>query len=232
MKEIPDVEIRQSLFTFTPKYLQLSETTVVIGKNDLTADSRFENYMGYALKGTTLKGTLNVRSNHLNLNDFMTASTDTTTQTAQAVSPDEAASLIEVPRNIDFQMDANLKEVLFDKMAFTNMNGKLVVKDGKVDMKNLSMNTMGGKVIMNGYYSTADLKTGDECGVPPEGLSFAQAYKELNMVQQMAPIFENLKETSPATCMCRLCSTTGWSPSWIRCKAMAAFRPKTLASAV
>ena len=61
MKEIPDVEIRQSLFTFTPKYLQLSETTVVIGKNDLTADSRFENYMGYALKGTTLKGTLNVR---------------------------------------------------------------------------------------------------------------------------------------------------------------------------
>lgn len=158
MKEIPDVEIRQSLFTFTPKYLQLSETTVVIGKNDLTADSRFENYMGYALKGTTLKGTLNVRSNHLNLNDFMTASTDTTTQTAQAVSPDEAASLIEVPRNIDFQMDANLKEVLFDKMAFTNMNGKLVVKDGKADMKNLSMNTMGGKVIMNGYYSTADLK--------------------------------------------------------------------------
>ena len=194
MKEIPDVEIRQSLFTFTPKYLQLSETTVVIGKNDLTADSRFENYMGYALKGTTLKGTLNVRSNHLNLNDFMTASTDTTTQTAQAVSPDEAASLIEVPRNIDFQMDANLKEVLFDKMAFTNMNGKLVVKDGKVDMKNLSMNTMGGKVIMNGYYSTADLKKPEmNAGFRLEGLSFAQAYKELNMVQQMAPIFENLK---------------------------------------
>ena len=194
MKEIPDVEIRQSLFTFTPKYLQLSETTVVIGKNDLSADSRFENYMGYALKGTTLKGTLNVRSNHLNLNDFMTASTDTTTQTAQAVSPDEAASLIEVPRNIDFQMDANLKEVLFDKMAFTNMNGKLVVKDGKVDMKNLSMNTMGGKVIMNGYYSTADLKKPEmNAGFRLEGLSFAQAYKELNMVQQMAPIFENLK---------------------------------------
>lgn len=32
-------------------------------------------------------------------------------------------------------MDANLKEVLFDKMVFNNMNGKLIVKDGKVDMK-------------------------------------------------------------------------------------------------
>ena len=28
-------------------------------------------------------------------------------------------------------MDANLKQVLFDKMSFNNMNGKLVVKDGK-----------------------------------------------------------------------------------------------------
>ena len=55
-------------------------------------------------------------------------------------------------------MDANLKQVLFDKMSFNNMNGKLVVKDGKVDMKNLSMNTMGGNVVMNGYYSTANVK--------------------------------------------------------------------------
>ena len=55
-------------------------------------------------------------------------------------------------------MDANLKQVLFDKMSFNNMNGKLTVKDGKVDMKNLSMSTMGGNVVMNGYYSTADAK--------------------------------------------------------------------------
>lgn len=47
MKDMPDVDIHKSLFTFTPKYLQLSETTVNIGKNDLTADSRFENYLGY-----------------------------------------------------------------------------------------------------------------------------------------------------------------------------------------
>ena len=193
MKDMPDIDIHKSLFTFTPKYLQLSETTVNIGKNDLTADSRFENYLGYALKGTTLKGTLNIRSNHLNLNDFMTATADTTTQVATTPA-DSISGIIEVPRNIDFQMDANLKEVLFDKMAFTNMNGKLVVKDGKVDMKNLSMNTMGGNVVMNGYYSTADVKNPEmNAGFKLNGLSFAQTYKELDMVQQLAPIFENLK---------------------------------------
>ena len=196
MKDMPDVEIKKSLLTFTPKYLQLSETTVNIGKNDLTANSRFENYIGYAMKGTTLKGTLTVHSNHFNLNDFMTTSTagSTTAATDSVATPSSAGGAFEVPKNIDFQMDANLKQVLFDKMAFNNMNGKLVVKDGKVDMKNLSMNTMGGNVVMNGYYSSANIKKPEmNAGFKLTGLSFAQTYKELDMVQKMAPIFENLK---------------------------------------
>lgn len=55
-------------------------------------------------------------------------------------------------------MDVGLKEVLFDKMIFINMNGKFIVKDGKVDMINLLMNIMGGSVVMNGYYLIVDLK--------------------------------------------------------------------------
>lgn len=202
MKDMPDVDIKKSLLTFTPKYLQLSETTVNIGKNDITADSRFENYIGYALKGTTLKGTLNIRSNYFNLNDFMA-----TTPENAATVPESAATpattdstavtatgVFEVPRNIDFQMDADMKQVLFDKMTFSNMSGKLTVKDGKVDMKNLSMNTMGGNVVMNGHYSTANVKKPElNAGFKLTNISFAQAYKNLDMVQKLAPIFESLK---------------------------------------
>ena len=196
MQDMPDVEIKKSLFTFTPKYLQLSETTVNIGKNDITADSRFENYIGYALKGTTLKGSLNIRSNYFNLNDFMSATGEEMSSSGDVTTTDSVSStgIVEVPRNIDFQMDANLKQVLFDKMSFNNMNGKLTVKDGKVDMKNLSMSTMGGNVVMNGYYSTADAKKPElKAGFKLTNIGFAQAYKELDMVQKMAPIFENLK---------------------------------------
>lgn len=97
MQDMPDVDIKKSLFTFTPKYLQLSETTVNIGKNDITADSRFENYIGYALKGTTLKGTLNIHSNYFNLNDFMTASADSVATTEAAATDSTAiAGVIEV----------------------------------------------------------------------------------------------------------------------------------------
>lgn len=203
IKDMPDVDIHKSLFTFTPKYLQLTETTINIGKNDLTVDSRFENYLGYILKGSTIKGTVNLQSNHLNLNDFITATSSNANETSKTgnssiveTSPVDTAtvSLIHVPDNIDFQMDANLKEVLFDKMSFTDMNGKLIVKDSKVDMKNLSMNTMGGGVVMNGYYSTANVNIPKmDTGFRLNDINFAQAYKDLDMVQQFAPIFENLK---------------------------------------
>lgn len=196
LKDMPDIDIRKSLLSFTPQYLSLSETTVNIGKNDLTADSRFENYMGYALKGTTLKGSLNIRSNRMNLNDFMTATPDSIQpeQVQETTTENQAPSLIIVPKNIDFVMKADMKQVLFDNMKFDNVKGNLIVKNGVVDMNNLSFNTMGGSVVLNGDYSTADpQKPTMDAGFKMTNMNFAQTYKELNMVRNMAPIFENLK---------------------------------------
>ena len=192
LKDMPPVDIQQSVFTFSPRYLQLSETTVNIGKNDLTLDSRFENYLGYALKGSTLKGTLNVSSNHLNLNDFMRA--DTTAAVAEVPADTAAMGVIRVPENIDFQMQAAFRELLFDKMTLTDGKGTLLVRNGTVDMRNLSFNTMGGSVTMNGAYAAPQKKQPElNAAFDMRNISFAQAYQDLGLVQQLAPIFAGLK---------------------------------------
>lgn len=192
LKDMPPVDIQQSVFTFSPRYLQLSETTVNIGKNDLTLDSRFENYLGYALKGSTLKGTLNVSSNHLNLNDFMSA--DTTAAVAEVPADTAAMGVIRVPENIDFQMQAAFRELLFDKMTLTDGKGTLLVRNGTVDMRNLSFNTMGGSVTMNGAYAAPQKKQPElNAAFDMRNISFAQAYQDLGLVQQLAPIFASLK---------------------------------------
>ena len=196
MKDLPTVDIQRSTFSFSPRYLQLSETTVNIGNNDVTLDSRFENYLGYALKGSTLKGSLNISSNHLNLNDFM--STDTTAVQAQATADTTATTsstgAIRIPENLDFNMQANLKEVLFDKMKLENVNGTLLVKNGTIDMRNLSFNTMGGSITANGAYSAPKASQPHlNAGFDMKNIGFAQAYQELGLVQQLAPIFKGLK---------------------------------------
>ena len=196
MKDLPTVDIQRSTFSFSPRYLQLSETTVNIGNNDVTLDSRFENYLGYALKGSTLKGSLNISSNHLNLNDFM--STDTTAVQTQATADTTATTsstgAIRIPENLDFNMQANLKEVLFDKMKLENVNGTLLVKNGTIDMRNLSFNTMGGSITANGAYSAPKASQPHlNAGFDMKNIGFAQAYQELGLVQQLAPIFKGLK---------------------------------------
>jgi hypothetical protein len=191
MDGMPDIEIKKSQLSFTPRYLQLDETVVMIGDNDLTVDSRFENYMGYLLKGSTIKGNLNVRSNSFNLNDFMADDTAVADETEAVSAPDTAAlAVIRVPENIDFAMNAAFKELAFGNFTFRNVNGNLDIDEGKVDMKNLSLETMGGKVVVNGFYKApAEVQPEFNASLKLSDIVFAQAYKELGVVQKMAPIF-------------------------------------------
>lgn len=197
LQDMPAIDIQRSTFSFSPRYLQLSETTINIGQNDLTVDSRFENYLGYALKGSTLKGNLNISSNHIHVNDFISSDTTTVqapeTHDSTTVSSSEAG-VIRIPENIDFTMQANLKEVLFDKMKLETVNGVLTVKNSTVDMRNLSFNTMGGSITANGAYSAPKgVQPHLNAGFDMKGIGFAQAYEELGLVQQLAPIFSGLK---------------------------------------
>mgnify|MGYP003290559570 CR=1 FL=1 len=195
---IPEVSIEQSTFAFNPRHLTLSETKVLVGTNDITADCQFENYMAFALKGETLKGQLNLKSQHMNLNDFMTSSETETTEeaeeTASEEESDETMGTLVVPKNIDFNMNVDMAEILFANITLRDLNGKLIIKDGTADMSNLSMHAMGGTAVMNGSYSTAKSESEPElkASFALNGLSFSQTFKELDMVRQMAPIFENL----------------------------------------
>ncbi len=186
---LPDVNIKKSTFTFSPQYLNLSETALVIGRNDITLDSRLENYLAYALKDQTLKGTLNVKSNYLNIGDFMSGAAETTAEESTPLS------VIEVPKNIDFDMNASLAKVIYDNLTLDNVAGRITVKDGRLDMRNLSMNTLGGKVVATAYYSTAQNAQQPDFGGAFNlgGVSFQEAFKTFVMIQKMAPIFEGLQ---------------------------------------
>lgn len=191
MEDIPEVMIKNSTLSFTPRYVDLSQTTVMIGENDVTFDSRFENYLGFVFKGTTLKGTLNVKSEHMNLNDFLGGETEEVEEVEEESAPLE--DVIRVPENIDFRMQANFKEVLFNKMKFNDFKGLLVVKDSKVDMQNLSLKTMGGSVVVNGAYSTpAGTYPSLNAGFALQQIAFVEAYNDLDVIRQLAPIFSGL----------------------------------------
>ena len=187
---MPDVNIANSLLTFTPRYLQLGETNVKIGKSDITGDFRLENYIGFILKDDIIKGSASIRSQLLDVNELMG---DATEEVSDSEDPLKA---FEIPKNVDLSMNASLKKVYFGNMDLDNVNGELIIRDGKLNMKNLSLETMGGSAVANGYYSTATAGV-----VEPElnasfnvnNLLFSESFKTFGVIQKLVPIFENLK---------------------------------------
>ncbi len=193
LPDLPEVNINQSTLTFTPQQLKLSETTAHIGKSDITLDSQLANYLSYIFKGDKITGTVNLRSNLLNLNDFISPDEEEVEEGTDSV----ALVAFEVPKNINFTMTANMKEVLLNQMKFDNVQGNLRINNQKIDLSNLSLNSMGGSIVMNAFYSTEVNpkipKAGGSFNLSQ--LNFVETYHALDMVKQLAPIFENLKGT-------------------------------------
>ena len=68
------------------------------------------------------------------------SSSSTSTVAAAPVAADTAAmSVVEVPANLDFDLNANLGKVLYDNLVLENMVGNIQVKKRKVDMTNYSI---------------------------------------------------------------------------------------------
>ncbi|MDR2885311.1 MAG: AsmA family protein [Rikenellaceae bacterium] len=184
----PDVNIKKSTLTFTPRYLALSETALLIGRNDLTLDARVENYIAYALKDKTLKGTMNLKSSYLNVSDFMGGSEEETTADTTSMSS------IEVPKNLDLAVNASLAKILYDGLEIDNLAGNITVQNGTANLKNLSMNTLDGSVKMNGHYSIAKSVDAPEfaADLAMSGLSFSKTFLSFVAIRKMVPIFEGL----------------------------------------
>lgn len=189
MKDMPNIEIKKSAMSFTSQSVKLDDTAILIGKSDITINSQLSNYLGYIMKGSTISGSLNVVSNHFNANELL--GDDTETQANE--EDDSPMSLIEIPKNVNFNMNANFKEILYDDLKLTNLKGNIIIKNGRADMSNLSFNTFEGGVKMNGYYSTADANHPMvNANLDLADLSFAKTYDGMNIVRMLAPIFSSL----------------------------------------
>jgi len=154
--ESPDfpqaVKISSTQLNFTPRKVDLAAFDAVIGNTDIAMNGTLENFIPFVLKGGTVRGKLNLKSNKIDLNEFMTG------EKAEAPADTSPLTVIEVPKNIDFAMNVNIGNILFDKLSITNTVGMLLVKDGKLQMQNLAMNLLEGSMALSGEYNTQDIK--------------------------------------------------------------------------
>ncbi|MCZ8285017.1 MAG: hypothetical protein O9353_06135, partial [Bacteroidia bacterium] len=144
------------------------------------------------------------QSNLLDINQLMGPSS-TSTASAQPAKPasEEGASqmsVVEVPGNIDFVLNANIGKLLYDNLVIENTAGNIVVRKRKLDMTNLKMNMLGGNVLLSGYYETTNPKKPTiDFNIRVENFDIQKTFTTFNTVQKIAPIGQYAKGMFTAT---------------------------------
>lgn len=150
-KETPyGVLIKIMELNFTPQTVELTSLDSKIGKSDIRANGKMDNLLAYVFKDELLKGTFNMNSTLLDLNEFMTE--EEGAEAAPAVADTASSGVVEIPGNIDFVLNSTIAKLIYDNINITNVSGAVVMRDSKVDMRNLKMNLLDGSMVMNGSY--------------------------------------------------------------------------------
>ena len=190
---------------FTTQFVELAKFDAMLGKSDIQANGRIENFMQYVFKDDLIKGTFAIKSKLMDLNEMMgssssTAATTATTAADSAAAANATMAVFEVPGNIDFNLDASIGKVLYTNMVLENMDGNIVIRNQKVDMTNLKMNTMGGALTVNGYYETTNIKRPTtSLNLKIVDFDIQNTFKTFNTVKKLAPAGQYAKGLFTAT---------------------------------
>jgi vacuolar-type H+-ATPase subunit H len=188
--EVPQpVNISKARLDFTPAYAQLSGLAMTIGKNDLSANGKVENYIPYVMKkNAVLKGTLTTTSNLMDLNSLMPATTS-----PSAAKDTSALTVVEIPGDMDLTLSTSFKKLVYDTYQMNDVAGIVRVKDHALILDGLNLNMLGGTMALKGSYNTIDPKKPlVDMDVQVKNVDVKQSFQSFCSVQKFAPIANKL----------------------------------------
>lgn len=184
MTDMPEVTISKAAFTFNPEFAELTDCNILVGKNsDFRLDGKLANYIPYVFSDGTIMGSLDLYSAMVDADEIMASMGEDT-------EPEDttALALIVIPANIDFTFNALIDKLNYGTIKPTAIKGKMVVRDGMLQVSNTGMDIVGGKIIMNALYDTRDsLKPVMSADLAATDILVKEAFETFNTVQKLAP---------------------------------------------
>ena len=189
--EVPQpVNISKARLDFTPAAAQLTGLAMTIGKSDLAANGKVENYIPYVMKKhAVLKGSLTTTSNLMDINSLMTGTASPTTATDTS-----AFTVVEIPGDMDLTLSTSFKKLIYDTYDMSDVSGVVKVKDHTLLLEGLNLSMLGGSMTLKGSYSSFDpAKPLVDMDLQVKNVDVKQTFQAFNSVQKFAPIAAKLK---------------------------------------
>jgi hypothetical protein len=185
MTGYPEVKINEAHMEFTPAYASMTNTNLNVGgRSDFLLAGRLENYIPYVFSDQTIKGNLSMRSKLVDVSEIMSKMASDTTEVEDSTS----LTVIQIPKNINFDFDALINEFNYDEIKAQNVKGHIIVHDGILSIRQAGMNILNGTIAMNADYDTRDsLKPVMKADFDMKNIGVKDAFNTFNTVQKLAP---------------------------------------------
>lgn len=173
--------------SFSSNELIINDFETKLGESDLSGKGNLTNIFNYVFKNEVLGGDLAINSDFFDLNPFME---ETETAGAKKIANEtEVYEPIIIPDNIAVNVDAKIKKLVYTNLDLKDFSGKLDIKNSKVQMKDLSARTLGGKFEADGFYDTKDAeKPKYKLTYDIKAFDFKNSFQKFITIQKLAPI--------------------------------------------
>ena len=191
MSDMPKVNIQNADMYLSPQFIDLKQFDATSGKSDFHLVGKINNIFSYVFKDELLSGTFHFNSNYIDVDELSGSEESSETNDESTVSETDS-EVVEIPKNLDFVLNSDLKKIKYDKMQIMNAKGQILVKNGKLNMNNLKMNMLGGEVQISGTYDAVDLsKPNVDFSLNMTKINIPEVVKTFTSVKKIAPVIEN-----------------------------------------
>ena len=194
------VEISQGQINATTLQITVDKFDGKIGQSDFSLRGDLSNYLAYIFKKGVLKGNFNLKSSFMNFTELSNIMKSAAKQTAKPVgksapaklapaASDDSIAAFQVPDKLDLTFQSAIQKAVYDKMPINNINGLIKVKERRLELTNLAMDMLQGKVALNGSYANnAANKPAFDFKLNMENIDLPTAYQSLTTFQRYVPI--------------------------------------------
>ena len=137
------IRMSKTAVTVDGPKITLKNASVRIGRSNMTATGDMMGVYRAMTKGEKLTAHLSLTSDLIDCNQLINSLSfpEDTTEVLTDSVPSEM-KLFVIPRNIDFELQTDLKKAIFEKMLFENVHGAVDIKNQAIHLEDLSMRAL------------------------------------------------------------------------------------------
>ena len=177
-------EITNTAINFTTQNIDLTSFEAKTGNSDLSIKGNLTNFYGFLFDKSDLKGSFSLKSNQLNVNDFLSKKIDTTSQNT---------SSLKIPSFLDITLNANANTVVYDNITLNAVSGQLKIKEETVQLNNLKSGVFGGTIGVEGSIATKEKKPTFSIDLNLNKLKISESFSTLDLLKSIAPIAKTIE---------------------------------------